>query len=253
MEFTKKKIVEGVVEQSFELTVAGEKVPGVIWLREGAKGPRPLILMGHGGSQHKKIAEMRTLAQTYARELYYAAVAIDLPGHGDRISREEAAAFAEQAGKMIRGGSQLDIKFAKSMVDRINRAVPEWKATLDAVQQLDFIGSDGPVGYWGISMSTAVGVPFVSTEPRIKCAVFGLAGLNREAMDFETSARAITIPIHYTIQWDDAIAPRQTCMALYEAFGSKEKSMHVNPGGHIDIPPHESASWKVFFERHLGK
>ena len=50
MEFTQERTEDGVTRRSFELTVAGEAVPAVIWAPEGAKGPRPLVLMGHGGS-----------------------------------------------------------------------------------------------------------------------------------------------------------------------------------------------------------
>jgi hypothetical protein len=40
----------GVREQIFTLA----EIPGVLRTPEGAAGPRPLILMGHGGGQHKK-------------------------------------------------------------------------------------------------------------------------------------------------------------------------------------------------------
>ncbi len=51
----------------------------------------------------------------------------------------------------------------------------DWKATLDAAQELDEIGA-APVGYWGISMGTSFGLPLVAAEPRIKAAVLGLNG-----------------------------------------------------------------------------
>ena len=50
MRFTSQASSGGVFEQSFSL---GE-VPGVLWTPEGADGTRPVILMGHGGGQHKK-------------------------------------------------------------------------------------------------------------------------------------------------------------------------------------------------------
>jgi hypothetical protein len=28
--------------------------------------------------------------------------------------------------------------------------------------------------------------------------------------------------------------------------------MHINPGGHMDIPAFEGASWERFYARHLG-
>jgi len=140
----------------------------------------------------------------------------------------------------------------KLMAQRWRRAVPEWKAALDTVQALAFVGAEGPVGYWGVSMGTAIGVPFVAAEPRITCAVLGLAGLRPGAAEMEAAARAITCPVEFVFQWDDAVAAREHGIALFEAFASKEKTMHINPGGHMEIPDFESASWERFFTRHLG-
>jgi hypothetical protein len=49
-------------------------------------------------------------------------------------------------------------------------AVPKWQATLDALQELPEIGATGPVGYFGLNMGTAIGVPLVAIEPRITAA-----------------------------------------------------------------------------------
>ena len=254
MHFTQERTEDGVTRRSFELTVEGERVPGVIWAPEGAKGPRPLVLMGHGGSQHKKTPGIRARATQLAQRHGYATLAIDAPGHGDRITRQEAVAMAREVGARVRGetdGSWTPDRL-RTMSQRSLKAVPEWNAALEAVLGLDFIGAGGPVGYWGVSMGTAIGVPFVSQQPRITCAVFGLAGLRPNAADFEAAARAITIPVEFVFQWEDAVAPRETGQALFNAFGSKEKTMHINPGGHMDIPEFEGASWERFFLRHLG-
>ena len=48
--------------------------------------------------------------------------------------------------------------------------------------------------------------------------------------------RRITIPMEFTFQWDDAVAPREGGLALFDAFGSREKTMHINPGAHGAIP-----------------
>jgi cephalosporin-C deacetylase-like acetyl esterase len=138
------------------------------------------------------------------------------------------------------------------MGQRTRLAVPEWKAALDAAQGFDFVGAGGPVGYWGVSMGTAIGVPFVADEPRITAAVFGLSGIRESNPDFEAAANRITIPLEFVFQWEDAVAPRERGLALFNAFGSAEKTMHINPGGHMDIPDFEGASWERFFARHLG-
>jgi pimeloyl-ACP methyl ester carboxylesterase len=254
MEFTDERTEDGVTRRSFALTVAGETVPAVIWAPASATGPRPLLLMGHGGSQHKKTPGITARARQFAQRHGYATLAIDAPGHGDRISREQAVALARETGARVTGqvASGWTSERLKLMAQRTASAVPEWNAALDAARSFDFVGADGPVGYWGVSMGTAIGVPFVAQQPCITAAVFGLAGLRPNAAEFEAAARQITIPIEFTFQWDDAVAQRAHGVGLFNAFGSAEKTMHINPGGHMDIPNFEGASWERFFLRHLG-
>lgn len=257
MKFTDERVEEGDVRRySFTVTVAEDTVPAVLWTPNGATGPRPLVLMGHGGSQHKKTPGIVARARQYAQRLGYATLAIDAPGHGDRISREQAAAIAREVGARVRGeGSApvFDEERLRQMAQRARQAVPEWNAALAAAQGLEFVGRSERVGYWGVSMGTAIGVPFVAQCSAVACAVFGLAGLRPNATDLAAAARAITIPIEFVFQWSDAVAPREHGIALFDAFGSKEKSMHINPGGHLEIPRFEGASWERFFARHLSR
>jgi hypothetical protein len=92
----------------------------------------------------------------------------------------------------------------------------------------------------------------VAAEPRITAAVFGLAGLREGQAEFEAAAGKIAIPLQFVFQWEDAVAPREAGIALFNAFGSTEKTMHINPGGHMDIPNFESGDWESFYLRHLG-
>lgn len=256
MQFKKTKVIEGVVQRDFDLEVAGATVPCVLWAPRDAEGPRPLLCMGHGGSQHKKTPGIRSRAIEYAQQYGWATLAIDAPGHGDRISREQAAVFAREVGERVTGRSgvtSIDPARLKAMTQTMRLALVEWKAALDATLALDFIGAQSPIGYWGVSMGTAIGVPFVASEPRIRCAVFGLAGLRPGAEEFAEAAKRIQIPVQFVFQWDDAVAAREHGIALFHAFGSEEKSMHINPGGHLDIPAHERPAWAAFFRRHLAQ
>jgi pimeloyl-ACP methyl ester carboxylesterase len=254
-EFTDVRTEDGVTRRSFELIVAGERVPAVIWAPEGATGPRPMVAMGHGGSQHKKTPGIRARAAQYARKFGYATLAIDAPGHGDRVSRADAERVATETLARVTGqvATGWTPERLKMMAERTRQAVPEWRAALDAAQTFDFVGADGPIGYWGVSMGTAIGVPFVASEPRITCAVLGLAGLRPGAADFEAAARAIACPVEFVFQWEDAVADREHGLALFNALGSAEKTLHVNPGGHMEIPNFEAASWERFFQRHLSE
>ena len=115
-------------------------------------------------------------------------------------------------------------------------AVPEWQATLDALQELPEIGADGPVGYLGLNMGTAIGVPLVAVEPRITAAVFGLFWPDVLA----EAASQITIPIEFDLQWDDEHIDRRAGLALFDAFASKEKTLHANAGKHEELPRFEA-------------
>ncbi len=252
MKFISEVTEMGVTEHGFELEVAGDRVPGIIWTPEGARGPRPLLLVGHGGTQHKRVDGVLARGRRFARHLGYAVVAIDAPGHGERTTPEQqAAARAAIEARMAARSQEYSPGQLRQTLDRTGKAVPEWKATLDAVQELDDVGQ-GPVGYWGVSMGTAIGVPFVASEPRVKAAVFGLAGLRPGAHAFEKAARGIEIPLLFVFQWHDQLVSRDAGIALFDAFASREKTMHINPGGHTGIPAFEREAFESFFVRHLG-
>ncbi|MGH3872043.1 MAG: hypothetical protein ACRDSR_11105 [Pseudonocardiaceae bacterium] len=85
------------------------------------------------------------------------------------------------------------------------------------------------------------------TEPRIGAAVFGLAGHQTLA----AAAAEVTVPVEFLLQWDDEIVPRDSGLALFDAFASREKTLHANPGQHINVPVFELESSERFFRRHL--
>ena len=64
-------------------------------------------------------------------------------------------------------------------------------------------------------------------------------------------ARQITIPLHVLLQWDDEGNDRQVALDLFDAFGSKEKTLHANMGGHTGVPQFEGDAGNRFFARHL--
>jgi hypothetical protein len=51
MRFTSETTSNGVSERLFIL----DNIPGVLWSPADAAGSRPLVLLGHGGGQHKKV------------------------------------------------------------------------------------------------------------------------------------------------------------------------------------------------------
>jgi hypothetical protein len=64
-------------------------------------------------------------------------------------------------------------------------------------------------------------------------------------------ARQITIPLHVLLQWDDEGNDRQLALDLFDAFGSTEKTLNANMGGHTGVPHYAGEDANRFFTRHL--
>ncbi|WP_329447693.1 alpha/beta hydrolase [Streptomyces sp. NBC_01426] len=244
MHFTSEQCLDdGVLEREFTL---GE-IPGILWTPESTSAPTPLILIGHPPLGLRRMyPRLVGRARHYAAEYGFAAATIELPGSGER----PRWAAAEQARADLRRAIEAGEPVSGEIVDAlilplVEKAVPEWRAALDALLSLPEIG--GPVGYEGGVIS--VGVRLAVVEPRIVAAGF-FAGSLVPATMFE-EARKVTIPLHVLLQWDDEGNNRQAALDLFDAFGSGEKTLHANLGGHTGVPRFELDTGARFFARHL--
>jgi dienelactone hydrolase len=248
---------QGVTERRFDIEVAGQRVPGIVWTPTGATGPRPLLLQGHGGIQHKRVENVLSLARRMVQRHGWAVAALDAPGHGDRVTKEEAERARERMVEAVRSGrasagrGAMTDEQRRAMSEAARGVVGEWKATLDALQQRPEIG-EGPVAYWGVSMGTRYGVPLIASEPRIKCAVLGLFGIGPDPDDFSEAASKLEVPLLFLFQHDDELMTPAAGVALFKTFGSKVKTMHMNPGGHVAVPQFERDEYELFYSRHIG-
>jgi dienelactone hydrolase len=240
----------GPTARKLSLSVDGAKgrVPAIAWLPNGDTGPAPAVLLGHGGGMSKDSAFVDGLANRFAAVAGFTAVAIDLPYHGERSPAEEIGLSAlERRARM-----GLDAR-RKRNSEATAEAVADWQATIDAVRKLDTVG-DAPIGYFGLSMGTRFGIPFLAAERRVAAAVLGLFGYS--AADgpaaFADAARQIEVPVLYLLQWDDELFPRADGLTLFDLLASKDKTLHANTGGHIQIPPAELKAAIEFLRRHLG-
>jgi hypothetical protein len=243
MEFSSEASSGGVTERLFTL---GD-IPGAVWAPAGAAGPRPLILLGHGGGAHRTHSSVAGLASRYVTEGGYAVAAINAPGWDGRPVPAQYEPFNTEIDELTAAGKPLGEALARRAVVVAELAVPEWKATIDALTALDWIGAGQPAGYWGVSLGSAIGVPLVAAEPRIGAAVLGLMW----AGTIVGPAARISVPVEFVLQWDDELVPRNSGLALFDAIGSADKTLHANPGGHTDVPAFELDSSVRFFARHL--
>ncbi|GAA3039177.1 MULTISPECIES: alpha/beta hydrolase [unclassified Kitasatospora] len=244
MHFTSESSADGVTQRRFTL----DGVPGVLWQPDGPPpGGRPLVLLGHGGGQHKLVPGLVDRARRCVRELGCAAVALDAPGHGERPRSAQDERFATEIGELIAAGRPISAWVARHTAALAERAVPEWVAVLDALGRR--AEGLGPVGYWGLSLGSAIGIPLAAAEPRVAVAVFGLTGHPSQT----EAAERVGVPVEFLLQWDDELVLREGALALFGALGSREKTLHANPGGHLELPELQLLSSERFLARHLGR
>ncbi|MFF0433010.1 alpha/beta hydrolase [Streptomyces sp. NPDC004327] len=254
MNFTsEQRFDEGVTERAFTL---GD-IPGLLWTPEPApasapgtafaSAPAPLILICPPPLAVRQVyPRLAVRARYYAAKYGFASATIELPGFGER----PPLPAIEQARADMRRALDAGEPVGEALVDAlvlplVEAAVPEWRATLDALLEQPGIG--GPVGYEGGVIS--IGIQLALSEPRIAAA--GLfAGSFVPAAMFE-AARQLTLPLHVLLQWDDEGNDRQAALDLFDAFGSKEKTLHANMGGHKGVPQYELDAGARFFTRHL--
>ena len=239
MRFTsEQRLDDGVLAREFSL---GE-IPGTLWTPESA-APAPLILMAHNNGLPK--GESRLVARARHSAAYgYAVAAIDAPGCGDRprsAADEQARADLRRA---MQAGEPVDEVFESFIGPLVEKAVPEWRTTLDALLSLPEIG--GPVGYEGM---TAIGIRLAVAEPRIAAVNYFAQGFVPGTLREE--ARQVTVPLQFLMQWDDEGMERHPTLDLFDAFGTKEKTLHANLGGHAGTPWFEVDDGARFFTRHL--
>ena len=95
----------------------------------------------------------------------------------------------------------------------------------------------------------AIGVRLAVVEPRIAASVL-FAGSYAPRASVE-EARQVAVPLLVLLQWDDEGNDRQMALDLFDAFGSAEKTLHANTGGHTGVPAFEGDAANRFFVRHL--
>ncbi len=245
MIFTSERALDdGTLERDFML----EDIPGVLWTPASATSSRPvpLVLLGHPG----RLRAMRPRLEARARHsaaLGFAAATIELPGSGER----PPIAAVDQARAELRCAVDAGLPPSEELVARlimplVELAVPEWRALIDAALDRPEIG--GPVGLSGGVI--AIGVRLAAVEPRIVAA--GLFAGSFVPRRIVQEARDVTIPLHVLLQWDDSGNDRQMALDLFDAFGSEEKTLQANMGGHTGVPPFAADDAGRFFVRHLG-
>ena len=219
---------KGVSERPFQVVRDGDVIPGILWTRDVFDGRLPLVLMGHGGQSEKRNPAGLAMARRFVRRHGVAVCAIDAIDHGERGD-------IRNTGDPAGHPSYRALWKREDTFDRMNA---DWSATLDAVIATG-IADEERVGYWGLSMGTMLGLPFVASEQRIKAAVLGACGFTGSSAvrgnlgeRHRSDAAKVACPVLFMVQWDDEIFDRDGALEMFDALGSADKRMHVHPGKH---------------------
>lgn len=230
------------VERSFQLGA----VPGLLWLPSPAGAARGLVLLGHGGSGHKRSERIVGLGRWFASRAGLAAAAIDGPYHGERVTTPLTS--QDYQARMVAEGAG----------DVLDRMAADWHATTD---YLGNVADTSNVAYLGLSMGTRFGLPFAAAMgDRLRCAVLGKFGLRQStalnpglSMPERTAREAVcvTAPTLFHLQWDDEIFPREGQLDLFDLLGSTDKQLIAYSGAHAETRPQAVATWRDFVTEHL--
>ena len=226
--------------RDFYTKAGGRRVPASIWTPKNRTHLLPVVLVGHGGSGHRKSQLVLDIVCDVVIQHQIAVVAIDGPVHGERRS-----VFMD--GPVVRQEFR-DIWASGLSIDPM---VEDWKSCIDYLYQFPEIDLNR-IGWYGISMGTAYGIPLIADDSRIKVASLGMWGTCRPPTErLVADAKKISIPVLFQVKENDEIFTQSGQEDLYANISSKEKMYKTYPGGHTDPKDKQLNEIIQFLSQHL--
>jgi hypothetical protein len=233
----------GAATRDFTVTHDGGTVPGAVWLPAHGS-PKGLILHGHGGSRHKRDPSVVGFVEAAIARHGFAIAAIDGPVHGARYTGPpRSGPDTQMAFRKLWEGDADDSAVAGMVAD--------WRAALDGLLD-DPLLRGLPVGYYGLSMGHAFGVPLLAADDRIAAAVIGLWGANYPNSErLAAAAGGVRCPTLTMQMRSDEFFTLDGAIELFDALAGDDKRFLLMPGPHT-LTPEQSETGLAFLVRRLG-
>jgi dienelactone hydrolase len=244
VEWLREETSASCVERSFLIRRSSGIAPGVAW-SPGAAATPPAALLFHGGSGHKRSERHLRMGRWLASAAGVAVIAIDGPYHGDRVQQPMEPSVYQQL-------------IVDEGVERVtDRMTGDWLAAVSALTALGMV-DDANVSVFAMSMGARFGLPVaIALGSRLRCAVIGKFGIRQSELlhpglcapaMITAAARAVSAPVLYHVQWDDAIFPRAGQFEVFDALGSADKRLSARAGQHAETHPDDEAAWQEFIK-----
>lgn len=215
---------DGLICDELSLSCEGRDVPVAVWRSKDFNGPRPLLLLGHGGSQHKTAELVLQLVRPFVFRHGYIAMAVDGPIHG---ARRTALVTGPERQREFLAMWALD--------NRVDQMVGDWRVALDHVLAHEDVDQDR-VAWCGVSMGTAYGIPLLAADRRISAAVIGMWGSDHPNSEVLAQlAPQVGCRTLFQMKWDDQIFTRAGQFDLFDRLGAKRKWLKVYMGDHAPL------------------
>lgn len=239
LEAGQQQTEEGVTTQHLWIDGhEGRRVPALMFTPENAGGPRPVVMLGHGAGGRKDEPQMLAIARWLVLGEGWACAVIDGPVHGERRSD---------------GRTDVGEEGLAALMDRetFPAMAADWQRTVDACGELPDVGNEA-AAYLGFSMGAVLGIPTVAEEPRFRCAVFAIGGIQAERPNLLSRAAArIDRPVLLVNQSEDELFSREAVFRLFDPIAGP-KSVTFYPGAHGEVPREAMEQMRAFLRAHLA-
>jgi hypothetical protein len=193
------------------------EIPCSIW--SATERPQGVVLLGHGLGVDRYDRTVRRPMEILTQEHEAAVVVPEIPLHGvrDNFPNDPSGIVDRWQRFWISGGAEV-------ICGELQRLVSFCRESFRSL----------PIAYFGLSLGTQYGIPFLAQTIDIRSAALGLFGshpppktplMNRYAPD-------VHCPVYFVQKIDDEIHSAESTTHLFSTIGSVEKVLDSTKGKH---------------------